>query len=169
MTTATADTARGASDSSVNAAKRAGLPGRLCAAMALVSVGAHVWMAWEHRAMPWESALMLLMAAFCLPCAVAVWHRGHERAIRVLFVMALLMVAVHTVLLLGSGAMAGADHSGMGSHSMGSMSSVNSAALQAAGAAPLQSAMLGVIALELGVAMLAAWSMRRSQACRAVR
>ncbi|MHA7268442.1 hypothetical protein [Arthrobacter sp. HLT1-20] len=153
MTTATADTANSATSTS---AGRAGVPVRLCAAVAVASVGAHVWMAWGHRAIPWESALMLLMAAACLPCAVAVWRRGHERAVQALFVMALFMVALHTALLLGSSSMAGSHHAGRGSM-----------VTRATGSHPQPIAMLGVIALELAVAMLAAWAMRRSRDCAA--
>ena len=156
MTAAAADTVNSASSASSTSGGRAGLPVRLCAAVAVASVGAHVWMAWGHRAIPWESVLMLLLAAACLPCAVAVWRRGHERAVQALFVMALLMVAVHTALLLGPGSMAESHHAGMGA-----------VATRTAGSHPQPSAMLGVIALELAVAMLAALVMRRSRTCTA--
>jgi hypothetical protein len=117
-------------------------------------------MAWEHRAMPWEGALMLLMAAACLPCAVFVWRRGHERSVQLLFVMALAMVAVHAVLLLAPGSTAGRGHGGM--DPMGAMGTMGGSM---AGVVMQPAPMLGVIALELAVAMLAAWAMRRSRAC----
>ncbi|MHA7303747.1 hypothetical protein ACX80E_00625 [Arthrobacter sp. TMN-49] len=152
MTTAAADTPQFA-----GSARWARLPVRLCAAVALAAVGAHVWMAWAHRAMPWESALMLLMAAACLPCAVDVWRRGHERAVRLIFVMSLVMVAVHVALLLGSGSKPGSHHGGMGAQLAG-----------AADSHPQPAAMLGVVALELAVAFLAARLMRRGRECAAV-
>ncbi|POH75284.1 hypothetical protein [Arthrobacter glacialis] len=156
MTTATADTVNRASSARTIRDGRAGLPVRLCAAVAVASVGAHVLMAWVHRAMLWESALMLLMAAVCLPCAVAMWRRGHEQAVQGLFVMSLVMVAVHTGFLLGPGSMAGPHHAGVGSM-----------VTRTAGSHPQPSAMLGIVALELAVAMLAALVMRRSRTCTA--
>lgn len=163
MTTVTADTPGHPGNTGAagvvgagTAAGRTGLPVRLCAAIALASVGAHLWMAWEHRAMPWESALMLLMAAACLPCAVTLWQRGHERAVQIMFTMSLVMVAVHTALLLGPGSMAGSHHGG--SHPISTL---------AVGPHPQPAAMLAVIALELAVALLAAWAMRRSRDCAA--
>ena len=151
--TATADTACLASPE-----RRAAVPARLCAAIALASVGAHLWMGWEHRAILWESGLMLLMAAACLPCAVSVWRRGHDRGVRLLFGMALTMVAVHAVLLLAPGDMPGHGHGGMGS--MGSTASMG---VGMAGAVPGPGSMLGIVALELAVAALGAWSMRRAR------
>jgi len=128
---------------------------RACAAVAVVSVAVHLWMAWVHSSMPWESALMVLMAAACLPCAVAVWRSGHERAVQLLFAMALVMVAVHTAVLLAPGALAGQRHGGMGSMPM---------PMGGAGLHP--GVMLGVIVLELVVAALAALTMRRARTCR---
>ncbi|MGA7204889.1 MAG: hypothetical protein WBX27_09695 [Specibacter sp.] len=153
MTTAIADT-----PNRVSGTRRAAVPARLCAAVALASVAAHGWMAWEHRSMLWEAALMLLMASLCLPCAVAVWRGAHDRAVRVLFAMALAMVAVHTALLVGPGSMGAA-------HQHGGMGSMSAPGLRVAD--PLAGAMLWVVALELGVAMLAAWAMRRSRECAA--
>jgi len=126
-------------------------PARLCSAVALASVAAHLWMAWEHRAMPWESALMVVMAAVCLPCAVAVWRHAHDKAVQLLMVMALLMVAVHAATLLAPGAMV-SSHGGMGSMAM-----------PVQGDGSHMDAMLGIIALELVVALMAAWVVRRSR------
>ncbi|WP_113716691.1 hypothetical protein [Arthrobacter dokdonensis] len=163
--TASADTGN-----RVSPVRRAGFPARLCAAVALGSVGAHVWMAWEHRGVPWEAALMFLMAAACLPCAVSVWRRGHERAVQLLFGMALAMVGVHAVLLLAPGSMAGHGHGGMGAMaSMPAMPAIASMPAMAdgglAGAMSQPASMLCIVALELAVAMLAAWVMRRSRTC----
>ncbi|MDJ0357802.1 hypothetical protein [Paenarthrobacter sp. PH39-S1] len=129
---------------------------RLCAAVALASVIAHLWMGWEHRVMPWESGLMLLMAAACLPCALAVWRNTNDRAVHVLFAMALIMVAVHAALLLAPGSMAGHQHGTTGPNGT-----------RMTGTASNSATMLGVVALELGVAMLAAWTMRRARSCGA--
>jgi hypothetical protein len=101
---------------------------------------------------------MLLMAAACLPCAVSVWRRGHERSVQLLFGMALIMVAVHAVLLLAPGTMAGHGHG-----SMGSMDSTVSMGMDLTGGVPGPVSMLGIVALELAVAALAAWSMRRAR------
>ena len=106
--------------------------------------------------MPWESLPMLLMAAACLPCAVAVWRRGHDGAVQLLFVMALAMVAVHAALLLAPGALAGHHH--------GAVAPVG-VPMNHSDSHP--QAMLGIVALELAVAMLAAWAMRRGRACAA--
>ena len=125
-------------------------PGRWCSVVAFMSVAAHLSMAWAHRAMPWESALMVLMAAACLPCAVAVWRHAHDKAVQLLMVMALLMVAVHAAVLLGPGALAGRQHSAMGSMVMASPGTGSAA-------------MLGIMGTELGVAMMAAWVVRRSR------
>ncbi|WP_267545839.1 hypothetical protein [Arthrobacter sp. H14-L1] len=102
--------------------------------------------------MPWESGLMLLMSAVCFPCAVAVWRSAHVRAVHLLFAMALIMVAVHAALLLVPVSMAGHQH--------GTMVPI---VTRMTGTASHSAAMLGVIALELGVAMLAAWTMRRAR------
>ncbi|WP_162265782.1 hypothetical protein [Arthrobacter alpinus] len=152
MTTATDDTV--STGRSISGA-RAGILVRLCATLALASVGAHLWMAWGHRTIPWESVLMLLMAAVCLPCAVTVWHRGYGRAVRLIFSMSLAMVAVHTAPLLWPGSMAGSHHGAMGSMT------------QNVGSHPQPAAMLGMVFLELAVAFLAAWSMRGSRECAA--
>ena len=146
MATAIADAGSGTA-----AGDQSRRPARLCSAVALVSIAAHLWMAWEHRAMPWESALMVVMAAVCLPCAVAVWRHAHDKAVQLLMVMALLMVAVHAALLLAPGAMA-ASHGSMGSMTMPVHGDGNQ-----------MDAMLGIIALELVVALMAAWVVRRSR------
>ena len=142
------------------AGTRGGAQLRLCAVAALVSVAAHLWMGWEHRAMPWEAALMLLMAAACLPCAVAVWRGAHVRALPVLLTMALVMVAVHAALLVGQVPLGGHQH--------GAMNSMVAMGAHASQADPRAVAMLGIIALELGVGMLAAWAMRRARGCPTV-
>ncbi|WP_125614559.1 hypothetical protein [Specibacter cremeus] len=124
----------------------------MCAGIAFASIAVHLWMAWAHRGMPFEAALMVLMAAACLPCALSVWRGAHGRAVHLLMAMALAMAAVHAVLLLGPG-LAGHTHAGM---AMGGISPT--------GAATGGAGMLGVIALELVVGASAAALLRRRRA-----
>jgi hypothetical protein len=119
---------------------------RLCAAVALGSVAAHVWMALSHSHAWWLSALMLLMAAYCLPCALTLWRRGAAHPAAMLLWSAAGMAGLHLVLLAGAvPAGVHAHHGGPPAH------------LQAAPAGP----MLAVIALELAVAVLTASWLRR--------
>ncbi len=127
---------------------------RLCAGAALASVATHAWMAWEHRGVPWESGLMLLMAAICLPCAVSVWHGARASAVSALLVMALVMVTVHAAILLSPGTMTIHQHGSRGEMAISATPQSHAGA------------MLSVIALELAVAPLAAWAMRQER-CRA--
>jgi hypothetical protein len=119
---------------------------RLCAAVALGSVAAHVWMALSHPHAWWLSALMLLMAAYCLPCALTLWRRGAAHPAAMLLWSAAGMAGLHLVLL------AAAVPAGVHAHHGGAP-----ARLQAAPAGP----MLAVIALELAVAVLTASWLRR--------
>jgi hypothetical protein len=119
---------------------------RLCAAVALGSVAAHVWMALSHPHAWWLSALMLLMAAYCLPCALTLWRRGAAHPAAMLLWSAAGMAGLHLVLL------AAAVPAGTHAHHGGAL-----ARLQAAPAGP----MLAVIALELAVAVLTASWLRR--------
>src|SRR3954468_15169086 len=119
---------------------------RLCAAVALGSVAAHVWMALSHPHAWWLSALMLLMAAFCLPCALTLWRRGAAHPAAMLLWSAAGMAGLHLVLLAAAvPAGSHAHHGGAAVH------------LQAAPAGP----MLAVIGLELAVAVLTASWLRR--------
>lgn len=129
---------------------------RVCAAVALISAAAHVWMGWEHRAVPWQGVVMLAMAAACLPCAVGLWRSTRGEAVatvrpaRVLMAMAAVMAAVHAVLLLAPSVLGGSSghHHGAGPG-------------QGSGPAPDGAAMmLALIAVELVVAMLAATLIR---------
>src|SRR4051812_49705867 len=85
------------------------LMARLCAVVAFVSIAAHLWMAWQHLNIPWQSLLMLVMAAFCLPCALKTWRHGGAGPARVLMFAALAMVAFHAPLLTGAGGRGGGD------------------------------------------------------------
>lgn len=124
---------------------------RLCAAVALGSVAAHVWMALSHPHAWWLSALMLLMAAFCLPCALTLWRRGAAHPAAMLLWSAAGMAGLHLVLL------AAAVPAGSHAHHGGAPAHLQAAHLQAASAGP----MLAVIALELAVAVLTASWLRR--------
>ncbi|MCG2624044.1 hypothetical protein LVY72_19300 [Arthrobacter sp. I2-34] len=119
---------------------------RLCAAVALASVAVHVWMAFGHSHAWWQSAAMLLMAAYCLPCALTLWRRGAAHPAAMLLWSAAGMAGLHLVLLAAAALPAGHSHHGG-----------TSAHLEAAQSGP----MLAVIALELAVAVLAASWLRR--------
>ena len=164
-TTAAADTVGTAARAGTG--RPSGLLARSCAAVAVAAVGAHLWMAWEHRAVPWQGVLMLLMAAVCLPCAVEVWRRGHGRAVQLLYSMALAMVAVHALLLLAPRGAGGHQHGGTASMGAGSVGAGSVGAGGGLGDVHAGT-MLAVIGLELAVAMMAAWAMRRSRACQEV-
>ncbi|MDP9999359.1 MULTISPECIES: hypothetical protein [Pseudarthrobacter] len=124
------------------------LHSRLCAIITAASCIAHLALAVENHHGAWLNVLMLALAAVCVPCVVHIWRHCRVTALRRVMASALLMVVVHGVLLLASGA------SGHG-HSTG-MSSVlptsGAAASGAAGAAGL----LAVIGMEITTALLAA-------------
>ena len=100
--------------------------------------------------------MMLLMALVCLPCVPPLWRSGSVPAARMLMGGALVMVAVHTVLLLAPGA-------GSGGHQHGGTGPVT---VPPSGANP---AMLALIGWELVVAMLAATWLRRCERNAALR
>jgi hypothetical protein len=140
---------------------------RLCAVVAFVSIAAHLWMAWQHLDTPWQSLLMLVMAAFCLPCALKTWRHGGARPARMLMFAALGMAAFHTLLLTGAGSHAG-GHAGHGmAAAAGSTAIAGGHAGTAVGTASLTAGLphtemlLGVILLELVAAMSAAVYLHR--------
>jgi hypothetical protein len=112
---------------------------RLCAAAGLASVAAHAWMAFGHSHAWWQSTVMLLMAAFCLPCAVKLWRRAAAHPAVMLLWSAVGMAGLHVLLLAVSALSAGAH-----SH--------HAASVHPAAPGPL----LAVIGLELMMAALAA-------------
>ena len=114
-----------------------------------MSCAVHLWLAAAGNHGAWLGVLMVLLAAICVPCAVHIWRHGAVRPLRQVAGAAVLMVAVHSVLLLGAG---GAGHA----HGGGPASSAS----PAAGAGPL----LLVIGLELGTALLAATLVARLRA-----
>ena len=114
---------------------------RLCAVVTAGSCLAHLWLAVENHHGAWLNVLMLALAAVCLPCAVHIWRHSRVSALRQVMAAALIMVAVHVVLLLGVS-------SGGHNHSAGPASKV----VDTSGAG----AVLAVIALEITTALLAA-------------
>ena len=115
---------------------------RLAAVVTAVSCATHLWLAGTGNHGAWLSALMLALAAVCIPCAVHIWRHSAVAALHQVTVAAVAMAAVHAALLLGGGG-SGHAHGGHPSSS--------------AGAAPGSSAqLLLVIALELATALLAA-------------
>ncbi|HXF03045.1 MAG TPA: hypothetical protein VN601_08650 [Arthrobacter sp.] len=144
---------------------------RLCAVVAFTSIAAHLWMAWQHLDTPWQSLLMLAMAAFCLPCALKTWRHGGSGPARMLMFAALAMVAFHTLLLTGVGSHGAGHAGGHAGHGLAAAaggpviagghagSAVGSVSLPAA--LPHTEMMLGVILLELAAAMSAAIYLHR--------
>ena len=152
-----------------DAGARLVLLARLCAVVAFTSIAAHLWMAWQHLDTPWQSLLMLAMAAFCLPCALKSWRHGGSGPARMLMFAALAMVAFHTLLLTGAGTH-GAGHAG--SHAGHGLAATAGGSVTAGGhagsavgsltaALPHTEVMLGVILLELAAAMSAAIYLHR--------
>ena len=116
------------------------LHSRLCAIVTAASCFAHLGLALENHHGAWLNVMMLALAAVCVPCTVHIWRHGRIPALQRVMGCALLMVAVHALLLLGSGA-SGHSHS-----------APVSAAADASGAAGL----LAVISLEITTALVAA-------------
>ncbi len=96
-------------------------------------------------------ALMLALAAVCLPCALHIWRDSRVAALRRVMACAVLMVALHGLLLLGSGA---------GGHAHGPGQAVAGTAGGQAGS------LLIVIGLELTTALLAATLVARLRHAR---
>ena len=114
---------------------------RLCAGVVAASSAVHVGLAVQNQHGAWMSALMLALAAVCLPCALHIWRDSRVAALRRVMACAVSMVALHGLLLLGRGA---------GGHAHGPGHAV-------AGIAEEQAwSLLAVIGLELATALLAA-------------
>ncbi|SKB73386.1 hypothetical protein SAMN05660916_02384 [Arthrobacter sp. 31Cvi3.1E] len=113
----------------------------LCAASTAVSCAAHLWLAVSGNHGVWLGLLMIIMAAVCLPCTVHIWRHSRVGSLHQVTAAALVMVALHTVLLLGAG--------GAG-HAHGSRPAPN--ATDTSGASQL----LLVVGLELVIALTAA-------------
>jgi hypothetical protein len=124
---------------------------RMCAAVTAGSCLLHLWLvAGNHHAL-WLNLSMLAMVAVCLPCSVHIWRHVRVGALRRVMASALAMALLHAVLLLAAGP---------AGHSHGTVAAVGAAAIAGteafAGTAAAASASLGVIALEITTALLAA-------------
>jgi hypothetical protein len=96
--------------------RRAGSSGpvlhpRVCAVLTVFSCLIHLWIAGSGQHGPWLNLLMVGVAAICMPCAVHIWRHSSVQDLRRVTSAALAMVALHSVLLFGSGG--GHSHSGM--------------------------------------------------------
>ncbi|SDT62176.1 hypothetical protein SAMN04489743_4016 [Pseudarthrobacter equi] len=125
---------------------------RLCAVVTAVSCAAHLWLAVSGHHGPWLGFLMIAIAAVCVPCTVHIWRHSRVGALHQVAVSAVVMVAVHAVLLLGA---AGTGHA----HGGGPASAAISLPAAAASAQ-----LLLVIVLELTTALLAATLVARLRA-----
>ena len=112
---------------------------RLCAVLTAASCLAHLWLAVENHHDAWLNALMLALAAVCVPCTVHIWRHSRVTALRQVMASAVLMVTVHGFLLLESGASGHAHPAGV-----------------AAGDLLAGADLLAVLALEITTALLAA-------------
>jgi hypothetical protein len=127
------------------------LHARLCAGVVAASSVVHVWLALQNQHGVWLAALMVAMAAVCLPCAVHIWHHNREGALHRVMVCALLMVALHGMLLV-AGPSGGHVH--LGSYG------------EQAPAVGQAGHLLAVIGLELTTALLAATLLARLRSQR---
>ncbi|HYH76864.1 MAG TPA: hypothetical protein VD841_05115 [Arthrobacter sp.] len=114
---------------------------RLCALMVTASSAVHLWFAVQNRHGPWMGALMLALAAICLPCARHIWRHSKVSALRRVTACAVSMVVLHGLLLLGGSS---------GGHAHGGVPASNTAGRAGAGE------ILLVLALEITTALLCA-------------
>jgi hypothetical protein len=120
---------------------------RMCAAVTAGSCLLHLWLvAGNHHAL-WLNLSMLAMVAVCLPCSVHIWRHVRVGALRRVMASALAMALLHAVLLLAAGP---------ASHSHGTAAAAAGTAAVAGTASSAAAASLGVIALEITTALLAA-------------
>ncbi|QYF90373.1 hypothetical protein [Arthrobacter sp. PAMC25284] len=120
------------------------LHARLCAVVTAGSCALHVWLAAAGRHSGWLSALMIAMVVACLPCTVHIWRQVRVGALQRVMVSALAMAVLHAFVLLAAGP-SGHGHAGL------------SGAGPTAGIGdPAAAVMLGVVAVELTTALLAA-------------
>lgn len=75
---------------------------RICAAVTAGSCIVHLWLAAFGHHDAWLGALMVALAAVCLPCTVHIWRHSRVGALHQVAASALAMVALHAVLLLGA-------------------------------------------------------------------
>jgi hypothetical protein len=128
---------------------------RLCAVVVAASCAVHVWVAIQNQHGPWLGALMLALAAVCLPCALHIWRHSKISSLRRVMACAVAMVILHGLLLLGGGA---------GGHAHGGGPASNAAGDAGAGH------ILLVLAVEITTALLAATLVARlRRPCRGSR
>jgi hypothetical protein len=122
--------------------------------LALIGVAAHVWVA----AVGANSLVMTLvfagMAALCLPCAVRVWSHDSRRALVLVGINAVGMVAVHAALMVPMSSKHGASPMDRGAH-------------HAQSASTGDTRLVVLTALEASVAGGAFWAARRARHSRA--
>ncbi|CAH0235816.1 hypothetical protein SRABI83_02746 [Arthrobacter sp. Bi83] len=127
------------------------LHSRMCAAVTAGSCLLHLWLvAGNHHAL-WLNLSMLAMVAVCLPCSVHIWRHVRVGTLHRVMASALAMALLHAVLLLAAGP---ASHSHGTAAAVGAAGIAGTEAFAETAAAP--SASLGVIALEITTALLAA-------------
>nr|WP_066285244.1 hypothetical protein [Arthrobacter sp. B6] len=125
------------------------LHARLCAGVVAASSGVHLWLALQNQHGAWLGALMMVLAAVCMPCAVHIWRESQVAALQRVMGCGLFMVALHGLLLMGGTARGHAHHD-----TSGDLESV------ADGVGNL----LAVIGLELMTALLASTLIARLRA-----
>lgn len=113
---------------------------RLCASLTAASSIGHLLFAASGQHGVWLGVPMVALAAVCLPCAAHIWRLRHPGSLQKVAGCAVVMAVVHSALLLAPG---GAGHS----HSSGPTTSAQPGA---------DVVILGIIALEIATAMLAA-------------
>jgi hypothetical protein len=113
---------------------------RLSAVATAVSCALHLVMIGKHGG--WViSSLMVVMVAFCLPCVLHLWRNATLHATRRVTAAALVMVALHLVILCAGGT---ADHAHAGVYTSTDVAPASA-----------HLAMFGVMAVELATAMTA--------------
>ncbi|MFB0836303.1 hypothetical protein ACX8Z9_16955 [Arthrobacter halodurans] len=128
---------------------------RAAALAAGLAVAAHAWVLVAHPHGPWLTGLLAFMAAVCAACAVEAWRRPSREGLAVLLGMSAAMAVFHLALAQGL-------PGGHAAHGAGALPPGAAAAGPgAAAAAPDGAWMLGIAALELGVALAAGIALRR--------
>jgi len=123
---------------------------RIVAAATVASCLVHLGLVAGNHHGVWLDLLMLAMVGVCLPCAVHIWREGRMGSLRQVMGCALAMTVLHAILLLG-----GASGAAASGHSHGA------SGMPAAETAAAAGGLLGVIALEITTALLAATLMAR--------
>lgn len=132
---------------------------RWLVAPVLVGVAVHTWALFTHAHGIAETLLMLAMTVTCLWCAAEIWMKPHRRAIVMVLAMSTAMMLAHTAMLLTPAADAGHAH-----HFANEVQAVPAAAAQT-GMSEFDAAMLGIIAIEYGIAVCCALVLRRTRKC----